>query len=193
LALSLPVVWPRGLTLAPTHSIRLSANIGFAIMRAGLVLAILVGTAWTAFASDTGPVIVIPGRPGVPIMINGVDASYAVVEGDWGLAKNIHVQPVVYGGVIVDPEPHVGHYFPSLGRVPGYGRLEIEPPGRPRPAESYHQSWSAQSMPQPSEPSVPPFPPPVIMAPPNGDFGVPQQFNGPPRDFRERRPGRSYP
>ena len=70
----------------------------------------------------------IPGRPGVPIIINGVDASYAVVEGDWGLGKGVHVQPTVYGGRYVDPEPHVGHYYPSAGHMPGYGRLEIEPP-----------------------------------------------------------------
>jgi hypothetical protein len=159
-------------------------------MRAGFVLAILLGTSWAALASDTGPVIVIPGRPGVPIMINGVDASYAVVEGDWGLAKNIHVQPIVYGGRLVDPEPHVGHYFPSLGRVPGYGRLEIVPPGRPKPAESFHQSWSAQSMPQPVQPEVPLYPPPVITAPPNFDGGGFQNFAQPPRDFRDTRPRR---
>ncbi len=91
----------------------------------------------------------IPGRPGVPIIINGVDASYSVVEGDWGLGKGIHVQPTVYGGHFVDPEPNVGHYYPSSGHLPGYGRLEIEPPsnGKPRPAESFHQSWSAESSP----------------------------------------------
>jgi hypothetical protein len=159
-------------------------------MRAGIVLAILIGTTWTACAGSTSPVIVIPGRPGVPIMINGVDASYAVVEGDWGLAKGIHVQPTVYGGRLVDPEPHVGHYFPSLGRVPGYGRLEIEPPGRPKPAESFHQSWSAQSTPQPAEPPVPPYPPPVISAPPNLDGGAFQNFANPPHDFRDTRPRR---
>src|SRR5271154_4574252 len=95
--------------------------------RVGLTLAILIGSALPAFAAD-GFDIVIPGRPGVPIIINGIDASYAVVEGDWGLGKGIHVQPTVYGGRLVDPEPNVGHYYPSLGRTPGYGRLEIEPP-----------------------------------------------------------------
>jgi hypothetical protein len=77
-------------------------------MRVGLALAILIGTALPALASD-GFDIVIPGRPGVPVFINGIDASYAVVEGDWGLAKGQHVQPTVYGGRYVDPEPHVGH------------------------------------------------------------------------------------
>ena len=119
-------------------------------MRAGLALAILIGMTAAALA-DSGPVIVIPGRPGVPIIINGVDASYAVVEGDWGLGKGVHVQPTVYGGRYVDPRPNVAHYYPSAGHMPGYGRLEIEPPANrklPQPAESYHQSWSAQSTPQ---------------------------------------------
>lgn len=51
-------------------------------MRIGLVMAFLIGTSLTALA-DNGPVFV-PGRLGVPIIINGVDVSYAVVEGDWG-------------------------------------------------------------------------------------------------------------
>ena len=71
-------------------------------MRAGIALAILVGTALPALAGE-GFDIVIPGRPGVPIIINGIDASYAVVEGDWGLGKGIHVQPTIYGGRYVDP------------------------------------------------------------------------------------------
>ena len=40
-----------------------------------------------ARAEGEGPVIVIPSRPGVPVVINGRDASYAVVEGDWGLSR----------------------------------------------------------------------------------------------------------
>ena len=65
-------------------------------MRAGLVfaifLAILSGTALPACASE-GFDIVVPGRPGVPIIINGVDASYSVVEGEFGLDKGYHGQP----------------------------------------------------------------------------------------------------
>lgn len=159
-------------------------------MRTGLALAILIGTTAAALA-DSAPVLVIPGRPGVPIIINGVDASYAVVEGDWGLSKNVHVTPTVYGGRYVDPTPHVGHYYPSAGQQPGYGRLEIEPPANrklPQPAESYHQSWSAQSTPQPPQPEVPFYPPPIIVAPQGGDAGMPQDFSSPPQDFQHRRP-----
>ena len=148
-------------------------------MRGGLATVILIGTTLTAFAGSNGPVIVIPGRAGVPIIINGVDASFAVVEGDWGLDKGQHVQPTVYGGRYADFEPHVGHYFPSAGHMPGYGRFEVEPPANrrlPQPAESYHQSWSAQSTPQRAQPEVPFYPPPVIVAPHNGEAEMPQDF-----------------
>jgi hypothetical protein len=114
---------------------------GIQAMRIGVTLAFFIATNSAAFAGG-GFEIVIPGRPGVPVIINGVDASYAVVEGDWGLGKGTHVQPTVYGGRYVDPVPHVGRYYPSAGRMPGYGRLEIEPPANrrlPQPAESYHQ------------------------------------------------------
>jgi hypothetical protein len=157
-------------------------------MRAGLALAILIGTTWTASAGE-GFDIVIPGRPGVPVIINGIDASYAVVEGDWGLGKGIHVQPTVYGGRYVDFAPNVGHYYPSAGQMPGYGRLEIEPPANrrlPQPAESWHRSWSAQSAPQ--QPAVPLYPPPVISAPQNRDPGMSQDPTNPPQDMRPRRP-----
>jgi hypothetical protein len=136
-------------------------------MRIGVTLALFIAMTPTAFAGG-GFEIVIPGRPGVPIIINGVDASYAVVEGDWGLGKGTHVQPTVYGGRYIDPVPRVGHYYPSAGRMPGYGRLEIEPPANrrlPQPAESYHQSWSAQSAPLPAQSNVPVDPPAIIYAP----------------------------
>ena len=159
-------------------------------MRAGIALAILIGTALPALA-DEGFDIVIPGRPGVPIIINGIDASYAVVEGDWGLGKGVHVQPTIYGGRYVDPAPNVGHYYPSAGigratavskssRPPTAGcrspRRAIINPGRRNPPRRRQQ------------PEIPFFPPPVIVAPQNGDAGMPQDFSNPPQDFRHRRP-----
>jgi hypothetical protein len=158
-------------------------------MRAGLALAILIGTTGAALA-DSAPVLVIPGRPGVPIIINGIDASYAVVEGDWGLGKGVHVTPTVYGGRPFDPVPQVGHYYPTGGHRPGYGRLEIEPPANrrlPQPAESYHQSWSSESTSQPVQPEVPLFPPPIIIAP-QGDVAMPEGFPRPPQDPKKRKP-----
>jgi hypothetical protein len=91
-----------------------------------------------------------------------------VVEGEWGLGQGNQVQPTIYGGRYIDPVPNVGHYYPSAGRIPGYGRLEIEPPANrrlPQPAESYHQSWSAQSAPLPAQSNVPVNPPEIIYAP----------------------------
>lgn len=151
-------------------------------MRALLAFAVSIAMTLTASAND-GFSVVIPGRPGVPIMINGVDASYAVIESDWGLARGIHMQPTVYGGRYIDREPRVGHYYPSAGHRPGYGRLEIEPPANrrlPPPAESFHQSWGAQSAP-PAPAPVPLYPPMVLQAP--SDMGVPH-----PRPRHDIRP-----
>lgn len=155
-------------------------------MRVGVTLAALIAMTSMALAGG-GFDIVVPYRHGVPIIINGIDASYAVIEGEWGLGKNVQVQPTIYGGRYIDPDPHVGHYYPSLGHMPGYGRLEIEPPANrrlPRPAESFHQSWSAQSMPLPAQ-SDPVDPPAVIYAPQIGD----EFKDGPPRP-RPRPPHR---
>jgi hypothetical protein len=137
-------------------------------MRIRATLAVLMAMTSSTALAGGGFDIVIPGRPGVPVIINGIDASYSVVEGEWGLGKRIHVQPTIYGGRYIDPVPNVGHYYPSAGRMPGYGRLEIEPPANrqlPQPAESYHQSWSAQSAPLPAQSSVPVNPPEIIYAP----------------------------
>src|SRR5258706_845925 len=159
-------------------------------MARGNSLGIFDGTELTGFGRG-GFGILIPGRPGVPIIINGVDASYAVVEGEWGLGRGEQVQPTVYGGRYFDLAPNIGHYYPSAGQSPGYGRLEIEPPANrrlPQPAESYHQSWSAQSDPQPVQPEVPFYPPPVILTPQNGDAGPSQDFSDPPQNFQYRKP-----
>lgn len=153
------------------------------MMRAAITLAVLIGTAGPALAESNGPVIAIPGRPGVPVIINGVDASYAVVEGDWGLDKGVHYQPTVYGGRPAEPPPEVGHYYPSAGHLPGYGRLEIESAGKPKPAPTFRESWSAGSrqadplIPSTQFNQVPENPPPVILAP---------QFNERDRDHGRR-------
>ncbi|MGB3273181.1 MAG: hypothetical protein WBA66_09815 [Xanthobacteraceae bacterium] len=146
-------------------------------MRVLCSAAIVVGAAATALADD-GPTIVVPNRAVAPIVINGCDASYAVVESDWGLGKNVRLAPTVYGcrAPIVR---EVGHYFPSGGRVPGYGRLEVEPPANrrlPPQAESYSRSWSAQSAPPAAQPVVPMNPPEVIIAPRDGDPRLRSRF-----------------
>ncbi|TPQ34874.1 hypothetical protein C2U70_16130 [Bradyrhizobium guangdongense] len=151
-------------------------------MRALALVAFLIGLPASALAAD-GFDIVIPGRPGVPIIINGIDASYTVIEGDWGLARGTHVQPTIYGGRYVPDRqpPDVGHYYPTMGLRPGYGRLEVEPPANrklPQPAQSYYQSWGAQSAPLPAQMDVPVNPPAVILAP---------EIGGEPRRHRPRQ------
>lgn len=120
-------------------------------MIALLSVAAAASAAFPARAGDEGPVLVIPSRPGVPIVINGVDASYAVVEGDWGLARPGAVAVTVIGGWPLGPNP-VYHrrnsYHPRYGRAPQRGRLEIEPAADralPDPAESFSRSWSTSS------------------------------------------------
>jgi hypothetical protein len=163
-------------------------------MRAVVTLAILVGTVGAGWAESNGPVIAIPGRPGVPVIINGVDASYAVVEGDWGLDKGVHYQPTVYGGRPVEPAPPVGHYYPSSGHLPGIGRLEIESAGKPRPAEHFRQSWSVESkQQQPEPPPVPAYPPPVIRAQPHNQNSIEHNFANPPPEFRDPRTPQHHP
>jgi hypothetical protein len=150
-------------------------------MRLRLALATMMAMTSVAVAGE-GFERVIPGRPGVPVLMNGIDISYAIVEGDFGLGKGVHNQPTVFGGRVIDLEPNVGHYYPSAGLTPGYGRMEIEPPANrklPKPAESFHQSWSAQSNQQPAQPAqpeVPFYPPPVIVAPRGGGDGMPPNF-----------------
>jgi hypothetical protein len=109
----------------------------------------LMALAAPARAADSGPVIVIPSRPGVPIIINGRDASYAVVEGDWGLSR-----PGAVPVTIVGPAPYVRfrretrRNYPRYGVAPERGRNEVEPPPDrllPEPAESFSRSWSTQS------------------------------------------------
>lgn len=135
-------------------------------MRLAAAFVVLMATGATALA-DSEPVIVIPSRPGVPIIINGQDVSYAVLEGDWGLASRIHIQPTVYPGQWQGIyKPPVGHYYPHSGRMPGVGRLEIDAPPRLLPqAESYYRSWGIESQPTPAQTEPPVAPPAVIYAP----------------------------
>jgi len=96
-------------------------------------------------------VIVIPSRPGVPVVSNGRDASYAVVEGDWGLSRPGAVPVTVFGGSPILPNAVYTRrhsYLPKYGRVPERGRIEIEPAADralPEPAEGFSRSWSTSS------------------------------------------------
>jgi hypothetical protein len=131
---------------------------------AGMLAVSLYGA--PAFA-DSGPVIVVPGRPGVPVIVNGIDVSGAVIYGDWGLSRPGHGELIIEGPVVYTAPWIAGAYYPSAGHAPRYGRLEIEPPPqrRPRSSTSFSRSWSAEPDPRPVT-EYPPFnPPPVILAP----------------------------
>ncbi len=96
-------------------------NIWFAVM-AGLVAG--AAAVAPARADGTEPVIVIPGRPGVPVMMYGRDISWAVVEGDWGLARPGIVAPVVLraAGTLLPA------HRPSAALRPARGHPAAEPP-----------------------------------------------------------------
>jgi hypothetical protein len=130
-----------------------------------LGIALLGGCA--CLAADSGPVIVIPGRLGTPVIINGLDVSGAVIEGDFGLYSPHMVAPAIISGPVAIPErfgPR-GYYYPAFGRTPGYGRHEIEPPAERRPAPSFHRSWTSQSEPLPATLDPPPPTAPFLLAP----------------------------
>jgi hypothetical protein len=143
-------------------------------LKLALVASLVLGafTAARPAAADNEPVLVVPGRAGVPVMMNGVDVSGAVIEGEWGLNRPGVVTPTIvmpYRHVWApdDAPPDVGPYFPRTGHKPHYGRLEIIPPPnrrKPQPAPAYHREWHSESDPGPV--TVPaPFGPPVVVAP----------------------------
>jgi hypothetical protein len=131
-----------------------------------IAVASFVLAAAPAFAGDSQPVIVVPGKPGVPVVVNGIDITGAVVYGDWGLARPGGIV-IIDGGVWAAPVDWSPHYFPATGRTPPYGRKEVDlHSSRPHIAPPYHKSWSVESQPGPVT-EYPPFPaPPVVVAPP---------------------------
>lgn len=139
-------------------------------MRKGVVKFAFVLTAIVLAApcaqADHAPNYVVPGRPDVPVIINFFDASWGVVEGEWGLYRPGDVSPTVIPAPYVTPRAPARPYYPSLGGIPYKGRLEIEPPADrqlPPPAPSYHRSWTSESQNSPVT-QYPPMPP-VIVAP----------------------------
>jgi hypothetical protein len=161
-------------------------------MRLAYAALALVLCSSPAFAQRE-PVIVIPGRPDVPVYINGVDASWAVVEGEFGLDRPGAVTPtIVYRPLVVSVPYNAPGYFPRDGKHPGYGRLEITPPpDRPLPpkAPSYFRSWSSQSAPGPVT-DYPAYPaPPIVVAPTFGHTRKSSQSNG--AEPNRAEPGRT--
>jgi len=125
--------------------------------------------AWLAGAegtrADNQPVIAVPGNWQVPVVINGMPATGALVVGDWGLYAPGRVVPEIYAPVLLPIEPDRA-FFPTAGRRPRYGRQEVLVRRHFYPqAPSFHRAWSTESGRGPVT-EYPPFePPPVIMGP----------------------------
>jgi len=120
--------------------------------------------------AQTGPVIVVPGRPDVPVTINGIVVNNAIVYGDWGLARPGHGQIIIEGPIEYAPPEGAPGYFPATGYRPRYGRHEFDPPGRrPRTNTNFYRDWSTESDSRRPVTEYPPFdPPPVVLAPRRG-------------------------
>jgi len=129
---------------------------------------LLLGAVATVTArADHQPVIVVPGKPGVPVIVDGIDVSGAAVYGDGGLYRAGHGRRIIDGGGPAYGPYWPGGYYPATGRTPAYGRREIELPHRhlPPPAQDYQRSWHVGPGAGPTT-EYPPFdPPPVILAP----------------------------
>jgi hypothetical protein len=135
-------------------------------MRLAHAVLLLMVTASPAFAQRE-PEIVIPGKPGVPVFINGIDASWGVVEGEFGLDRPGMAPTVIYRPLVVSYPANVPTYTPKSGKRPGYGRFEIVPPADralPPPAPTYYRSWSSQSAPVPAT-DEPSYAAPAVVAP----------------------------
>ncbi len=170
-------------------------------MRVASAALLLVIGASPALA-QRAPVIVIPGRLDVPVVINGVDVSWAVIEGEFGLDRPGEMTPTViywlppppivpyYRSIAYEP-----NYFPRSGKRPGYGRLERVPPADrplPPPAPSFRQGWSSQSMSVPVTVYPPnmmaPYVAPVVVTP-GGRVRREPPRGGAPQAPRNEEPG----
>jgi hypothetical protein len=144
------------------------------MLRTALAVLVLFCLLAAPARAQCGPVIVIPGRPGVAVIINGIDASYAVAEGDWGLYRSGQLAPTVMYGPEVIPGPPAYGYYPYTGRFSRSGRDEIWPPANrklPPPAPSLHRSWSTHSGRTAPVTEYPPFNPPAVINAPEFDAG----------------------
>ena len=113
------------------------------------------------------PAIVVPGNTSAPVIINGQDASWSVVEGDWGLYRPGEMPVTVYYPYL-PPAYCAPAYYPFTGKRPKSGRLEVIPPANrrlPPQAESFHRYWSNDGPMVPAQTDYPQLPPPVIVAP----------------------------
>ncbi len=98
-----------------------------AVARIAMGAGVWLSGALPALAAEA-PSFVVPGKLGVPVIIDGYDASYAVVERDFGLDRPGQVQPTIILGPLSGPPPvRSGRgYFPAGGEDgPGSKALAI--------------------------------------------------------------------
>jgi hypothetical protein len=130
--------------------------------------ALLLAASACAAHADHAPTFVVPGTAGVPVIIDGYDASWGVVEGDWGLYRPGH------GDLTVIYAPHPVRtwrerpYYPATGRKPRSGRHEILISAPVRPPKTFYRVWSTQSD-CGAAADCPPFDPPPVIRAPRGD------------------------
>ena len=95
------------------------------------------------------PSVVIPGRPDVPVIINGMDASWSVVEGDYGLDRPIGMVPtVIYRPfAVVVPEPDGGPR--SAGVLTGRPTFPAPVSGRAMGASKWFRRQTGRCRPRP--------------------------------------------
>ena len=76
-----------------------------------ILVAIAVARGAGAARADHQPAIVVPGKRGVPIYVDGHEVSGAVISGEWGLYRPGHVTPTItYRRPWADP-PHYYYYY----------------------------------------------------------------------------------
>ena len=105
---------------------------------ATLVVLLLGSAVGTATAAD-GTWFVVPGKRGIPVIVNplGFDASYMIVEGDFGLDRPAQVNPIIVGGPHVLPRAVLpvslfSERRAAAGIWPSRGRAAGEPPDASR-------------------------------------------------------------
>jgi hypothetical protein len=113
--------------------------------------------------AQMGPVLVVPGRPEIPVVINGVVANGAVVYGDWGLARPGHGDIIIEGPAgYATPQHGSQGYFPATGYQPRYGRDEVVPPPRPRADTTFQRDWYTRSDTSQPVTQYPPYETPAV-------------------------------
>ena len=136
----------------------MSARLKIAALAAGLIAGVVAGADSAAAQND--PVIVVPGRAGVPVMMYGVDVSGAVIEGETSLNRPDGAYPptVIMRYWPPDHYRNPGAYFPATGHKPQYGRQEVIPPAdrqMPVRAKPFYRDWMIESAPGPASTPAP--------------------------------------